>query len=81
MLIQKKTHKIKLSSWLYAFFCPKFFKSLIIFNESSEKNVHISKKYLDFLTILTDFVIIYSSKKGGGSYEKESFEKNDRLFY
>ena len=34
-----------------------------------------------FFTILILFVTIYSSKKGGGSYEKESFEKNDRLFY
>lgn len=62
------------------FFVQNFLK-VLSFLTKVRKNVHISKKYLDFLTILTDFVIIYSSKKGGGSYEKESFEKNGRLFY
>lgn len=40
-----------------------------------KKHSHF-KKILIFLTILIFFDTIYSSKKGGGSYEKESFEKS-----
>ena len=51
------------------FIYQRTFKGLIIFNESSEKTFTFQKNF-DF------FDTIYSSKKGGGSYEKESFEKS-----
>ena len=57
------------------FLYPRTFKGLIIFNEKSEKKF-TDQKYFDFFDYSHCFDTIYSSKKGGGSYEKESFEKN-----
>ncbi len=37
-----------------------------------------NSKFFDCFNFICYYILI---KKGGGSYEKESFEKNDRLFY